>query len=137
MKTKFTRISMTLPEELLKDFDKLVIQRKYFKRSEAIRDALRNFITENRWQHNPESKFLGALLFTYDHHIPGISDQLTSIQHKYNKNIKVTMHIHLNEHKCLEILAVEGTGKQLKELSDKLGHMKGIELSKLVLIKSG
>ncbi len=135
MANRFVRVSMTLPQELLDEFDDFVKNRKYFKRSEAIRDALRFFITENRWRYEDDSRFIGALLLMYDHDVPGISDYLTHIQHVYHENIKTAVHIHLDEHKCLEILAVEGKGCRLRDLADEIGHRKGVEMSKLVLVK--
>ncbi|MEM2109683.1 MAG: nickel-responsive transcriptional regulator NikR [Candidatus Odinarchaeota archaeon] len=135
MTGKFVRVSMTLPEELLKEFDDFIKDRKYFKRSEGIRDALRFFITENKWRYEENSRFIGALLFMYNHDVPGISDYLTRIQHVFHENIKTTIHLHLDEHKCLEILAVEGKGERLRDLADNLGHKKGVEMSKLVLVK--
>lgn len=135
MRKKFVRISITLPADLLSEFDSLVKERKYFKRSEAVRDSLRSFITENKWQYDINSRFTGALLFTYDHDVPGISDYLTRIQHRFHSNIKTTIHLHLDLHKCLEMLAVEGEGRVLRELADTLGHRKGVEVSRLVLVK--
>ncbi|MHA1410825.1 MAG: nickel-responsive transcriptional regulator NikR [Candidatus Odinarchaeia archaeon] len=135
MKQKFVRISMTIPTDLLEELEEVMKERKYNKRSEAIRDALRTFITENKWKYDVESKFIGALIFTYDHDTPGISDYLTHIQHKFHENIDVTMHIHLDKSRCLEVLAVKGNSEQLKKLSDSLSHKKGVEQSKLVLVK--
>ncbi|WEU40133.1 MAG: nickel-responsive transcriptional regulator NikR [Candidatus Odinarchaeum yellowstonii] len=135
MTDRFVRVSMTLPRELLDEFDEFIKKRKYFKRSEAIRDALRFFVTENRWRYEEDARFIGALLLMYDHDVSGISDYLTHIQHTYHENIKSAVHIHLDKHKCLEILAVEGRGSLLRDLADEIGHRKGVEMSKLVLVK--
>ena len=37
------------------------------------------------------------------------------------------MHIHLARNKCLEIIAVKGKAKDIRELGDKLSILKGIK----------
>ena len=46
---KITRVSVTFPPELLKDFDEVIKRMGYENRSKAVQDAVRMFISERKW----------------------------------------------------------------------------------------
>lgn len=41
------------------------------------------------------------------------------------------MHVHLDHHNCLEILALKGRGERVYELADKLLGLRGVSHGKL------
>ena len=47
------------------------------------------------------------------------------------------MHIHLDNHNCLEVLIVRGRGKEIKEIADRLIGTKGVIHGKLTLTTTG
>jgi CopG family nickel-responsive transcriptional regulator len=47
------------------------------------------------------------------------------------------MHIHLDEHNCLELIAVKGRGEDIKRIADRLIGSKGVKHGKLTLTTSG
>ena len=49
MEQDINRIGVSLPENLLKNFDGIILQRGYSSRSEGIRDAIRNYIVSYEW----------------------------------------------------------------------------------------
>ena len=44
------RFGVSIPEDLLEKFDKLVEKKEYVGRSEAIRDAMRSYISQTEWE---------------------------------------------------------------------------------------
>jgi len=44
------------------------------------------------------------------------------------------LHIHLNETRCLEVLAVRGESQDIRELAEALMSLKGVETLKATLI---
>jgi CopG family nickel-responsive transcriptional regulator len=62
---------------------------------------------------------------------------LTELQHQFHKQIISTMHIHLDHHNCLEILAIKGRGREVKEIAERLLSTKGIKLGKLTTTTTG
>ena len=65
MEENITRIGVSLPKNLLEEFDNIIRTRGYSSRSEAIRDAIRNYIMEYKWLEREEGdipiKLEGAL----------------------------------------------------------------------------
>ncbi len=122
------RISATIPEDIIKKFDEICNELNYKNRSNAISQALYEFIIANKWT-KQEGKIAGAILITYPHKE---SENLTEIQHDYNDIINASMHIHLSKEQCLEIIAVNGEAKRVRQLFKKLRGLKNILSAKIV-----
>jgi CopG family nickel-responsive transcriptional regulator len=131
-----TRISMSLPEELLTSFDETSRRKGYFKRSEAIRDALRNFILESKWTTDENAVLVGTISMVYDHEVKSLVDKLIDIQHSSGVLVKASLHLHLDEHNCMEIIAIEGRAKELRNLSETMISKKGVKNLKLTILHS-
>lgn len=119
------RFGVSLEKELLYKFDEQLKKKGYTNRSEAIRDLIRESLVKKEWQENKEVS--GAITLVYDHHKRELVNQLMDIQHDYHDNILSTQHLHLDEDNCLEIIAIKGRAKQIKELYGKLSSPKGIK----------
>jgi CopG family nickel-responsive transcriptional regulator len=131
---KVIRVSMSLPQELLRNFDETGRKKGYFKRSEAIRDALRSFILESKWSTDENAILVGTISMVYDHEVRSLVDKLTDIQHDSGVLIKASLHLHLDEHNCLEIIAIEGRARELKRLSESMISKKGVKTLKLTVL---
>jgi CopG family nickel-responsive transcriptional regulator len=99
--SKVTRIGVTFPPELLKDFDKIINKMGYHSRSKAIQDAVRLYVSERKWIKEEDTVQMGVILMVYDHEARGLESELTETQHEHSSVITSTMHIHVSERDCL------------------------------------
>jgi len=129
---KIARIGVSLPESLLNEFDLIIRTRGYSSRSEAIRDAIRNYISEYKWMEKENGEIIGVLTIIYDHDIRGVSDAVIDLQHEFSDIITSSMHIHLSKDMCLELVLVRGDMKKIKMLVDKTVSIKGVSNVKLI-----
>jgi CopG family nickel-responsive transcriptional regulator len=127
-----TRISVSVPTELLEEFDELSETLGHPNRSKALSEAMRDFTTNKRWDLAGKGRVPGVILVTYDHHSRGISNALTELQHDYPDVVTATMHIHLSKHTCLEMIAFSGQANRVRELARILRSQKGVLDLKLV-----
>ena len=125
------RISMSLPKKLLNEFDEVLKDRGYNSRSNGIRDALKDYIIRYQWMNEVEGERIGIVSVIYDHHYTGILEDITDIQHKFRAEITATMHIHMTEKNCLEVIVVKGDAKDIRDLTEQLMKLKGVEHVKL------
>ncbi|WP_202318881.1 nickel-responsive transcriptional regulator NikR [Archaeoglobus neptunius] len=132
MEEGVTRIGVSLPKNLLDEFDKIISTRGYSSRSEAIRDAIRNYISEYKWLESEKGEVVGALVVVYDHNVKGISDMIIDFQHDYNDVVTSSTHIHLNRDQCLELILVKGRMDEIRGLVDKLSAARGVLNVKLI-----
>ncbi|RLI85825.1 MAG: nickel-responsive transcriptional regulator NikR [Archaeoglobales archaeon] len=137
MEENITRIGVSLPKNLLDEFDLIIKTRGYSSRSEAIRDAIRNYIMEYKWLEKEEGEIVGVVYMIYDHTVKGVSDAIIDLQHEFLNIIITTMHIHLSKDYCLEIILVKGEMKDVKNLVDKAMAVKGVMNVKLVTAIKG
>ena len=130
------RFGVSLTDNLLKKFDRLIGRKGYTNRSEAIRDLIRDSLVQEEWNAGSEET-LGTITLVYNHHTRVLADVLTHLQHRYYQAILSTTHIHLDEHNCLEVLIVRGKGEEIKKISDRLIGTKGVKHGKLSLTTTG
>jgi CopG family transcriptional regulator, nickel-responsive regulator len=119
------RITISLPEALSANLDKMVAKRGYMSRSEAIS----KMISEQLVRHEEElgkQIMAGTITLIYSHAKPGLQNRLMRIQHKYLKEIISSQHVHLENLHSLEVLLVQGPGARLKKISDELIACKGV-----------
>lgn len=133
--SSLVRISMSLDDSLLQSFDKYVRNEGYPTRSEAIKELMRQSLSEQAWVQN--QPVAGSITLVYDHHRQGIVKRLMDVQHDYGTAIVSTQHIHLDHYHCLEIIVVKGKAAQIRELVGVFKSMKGIKHNSLVMTAIG
>jgi CopG family nickel-responsive transcriptional regulator len=130
-KMKVTRFSVSLPPTLVEDLDKAWKSMGYENRSKAVHDAVRSFITEFEWMREEDGRITGAINVLYYLDKPGLLDEIVGVQHSFKDVISSALHIHLEKNKCMEIIAVEGSAKEVKNLAQALMAKKGVKQVKV------
>jgi CopG family transcriptional regulator, nickel-responsive regulator len=130
-KNYLERISMSLPSELLSQFDKSLAKAGFPDRSKAIQTALHSFIDENEWEIEDEHLGAGSITMLYDNHIYDQDTKSTQTQHKYSDIISAATHIHLDNDNCLETIMVKGKIKVIRNLVKDLSENRGIKSLKM------
>ena len=134
MDQELMRIGVSLPDNLLDRFDDIIARRGYSSRSEGIRDAIRNYIIHYEWMNEVEGERIGVITLIYEHEQRGLVSNLTEIQHLYTGLIRSSVHVHLDHDNCMEIIVLQGEGKQVKEVAEKMMALKGVKHVKLSTI---
>ena len=127
-----TRISLSVSKQLLEEIDILAHSLGHPTRSSAISEAMREFLTNRKWDIAKKGEVPGVILVTYDHHSRGVNRALTELQHDYPDVISATMHIHLSRHTCLEVIAFRGEANRVRALARMLQSQKGVVDLKLL-----
>jgi CopG family transcriptional regulator, nickel-responsive regulator len=133
--SELARTGVSLEEDLLNEFDRLIAKRGYKNRSEAFRDLIREALLSETVDSN--KPVVGTLTLIYDHHVPNLSEKLTETQHSVGAMVLAATHVHLDHHYCLEVIIMKGRSKELQEVADRMLALRGVELGKLVLTNSG
>lgn len=129
------RFGVSIHEGLLKQFDQYIEEKRYTNRSEALRDLIRDHLVEQEWDENKET--VGTITIVYDHEVHELMEKLTDLQHHYSSLIRSTLHIHLDQHRCLEVLVVRGRSGEIKKIADSLIATKGVKHGKLTATTTG
>ncbi|MFO7765204.1 MAG: nickel-responsive transcriptional regulator NikR [Pelovirga sp.] len=130
------RFGISINSDLLQKFDRLIAEKGYANRSEAVRDLMRDALVEREWSQE-EGETVGTVTLVYDHHTRDLADKLTEHQHSHHQAIVSVLHVHLDTHNCLEVAVVRGSAAEVRKLADELIGTKGVKHGKLVTTTTG
>lgn len=125
------RFGVSMESELLDRFDRLIARKGYATRSEAFRDMARNALAEDTLA-DDRAEAVATISLVYDHHVRDLTARLTEIQHHALDLIASTLHVHLDEQNCLEVLVARGPFGRVRELAEQLISVKGVRHGKFV-----
>ena len=135
--TDLVRFSVSMPEGLLEQLDEYAERRgTNVNRSEVLRDLVREKLVDEGLA-VPGEEVVGSITMVYDHHTPNLSARLDKIQHRHRTEIVSTMHVHLDDNNCLEILAVRGQGRIVANMADCMLGLKGVRYGRLTCVATG
>jgi CopG family nickel-responsive transcriptional regulator len=136
MSSELQRFGVSIESTLLADFDRLIENKGYTNRSEAIRDLIRDYLVEEDWR-NDQGAAVGTVTLIYNHHLREMSDKLNDLQHQFHHEIVSVLHVHLDAHNCLEVIVVKGDKAMIQMIAGRLSSIKGVKHCKLVTTTTG
>ena len=134
--SNLVRFGVSLDADLLDRFDELIDRMGYANRSEAIRDLFREKLIEQEWK-TPGKEIFAVVSLVYDHHTMEVHRRLTELQHRSYAAIISTMHVHIDQHNCLELIVLKGEGDDVRSLAEHLISLKGVKYGRLNMGTTG
>jgi CopG family nickel-responsive transcriptional regulator len=132
---ELVRTGVSIEQDLLDDFDKLIATRGYSNRSEALRDLIRDALVSEQVTGN--KPVVATLSMVYDHQRPELTEKLTQAQHRHHGNVLAATHVHLDEENCFEVIIMRGPADEVKHLADHMLSLRGVKHGKLVMTSAG
>jgi len=96
---------------------------------------IREDLIKHEWREDKD--IAGAITLIYDHHKRELLNKITDIQHDFQRIIISTQHIHLDHDNCLEIIALRGSAREARKLSDMLKAITGVKHGTLSMSTTG
>lgn len=128
------RVTISLDDELLAEFDRFIRRKGYSNRSEAVRDVLRERLQNDQLTDGGAPHCVGSLFYVYNHHERELARRITQIHHANHDLIRSTMHVHLDHENCLEVSLLEGPTAAVRELADSISSETGVRHGKVHLV---
>ena len=127
------RFGVSIDHDLLENYDRLIAERGYATRSEALRDLIREALIQQKIEMETTTSVLGSLTLVYDHHARNLSQEMAEIQHNFHDLVLSVMHLHVSHDDCMEVIALRGIVADVVELANGLLSLKGIKNGKLFI----
>jgi len=127
------RIGVSLDKDLLAQFDGLIAGQGYQSRSEAIRDMVRQQLSQQRLA-DPDTEAVAAVVLVYDHHATKLTEKLIALQHSHLLQAISSLHVHLDRHDCLEVVVLRGRVGEIHRVGEQILSMKGVKLGRINLV---
>lgn len=125
------RITISLDDELLAEFDRYMQEKGYSNRSEAIRDLVRERLERKRLAEEQSGRCIASLSYIYNHHERELVRRLTDAQHASHDLVRSTLHVHLDHENCMEIAVLEGEISVVRRFADAVMAQTGVRHGKL------
>jgi CopG family nickel-responsive transcriptional regulator len=124
MKEELVRFGVAFEGSLLRQLDELA-EARGCTRSELLRDIARAEVGRTQVAAGVEA--VGALTIVYDHHMRGLSEKLTELQHELGDSVRANLHVHLDRSLCLEVVILHGKSDRLAAIADQTLAMRGVK----------
>ena len=129
------RFSISMDEELARQLDRMVQERGYASRSDAVRDMVRRELAEEALA--GEGEAAAVLVTVFDHTRRDVPDRVCKTYHKHHAVASTTLHLHLDEKTCLELTFLKGPAPRVREAAREVLSEPGILYGRLVPVCVG
>jgi len=126
-----SRFSVSMERDLQETFDDYSARHGYQNRSEAIRDLVRHALVRDRVRRN--ETVAATLTMVFRHEMPALRRKATRLQHASHGLVISTLHVHLDDDLCLEVLVMKGGANRVRKLADRLLASRGVLHGELVV----
>lgn len=129
-----TRISISLEPDLLRKMEAHMGEGVFHNRSKAISDILRDALLKKETLSGKGIR-VGTISIVYNHHMRGVLDRITGIQHQFGAAVIATMHVHLSHDECLEVISTRGNADKIQKMAEAISSVRGVTSCKLSIVK--
>jgi CopG family nickel-responsive transcriptional regulator len=128
------RVTITLDDDLMAELDRMIEERGYQNRSEAIRDFARAGMQQAAQDAGKAGDCVAALVYVYDHAARDLSSRLVNNFHDHHNLSLATLHVHLDNDNCMEITALKGRTADVQHLADHVIAERGVRYGRVMII---
>ena len=122
-------ISFSLTRNLLQRFEQYRRTHGYTSKSEVLRKALIELLSDFESERFPEGGLIAATVtavFNEERDHTTASSEILRLRHLYDKIITWHTHLHIQKRHCVELFVAEGLNREVTEFVSKIRAVKGI-----------
>ncbi|RDI22729.1 nickel-responsive transcriptional regulator NikR [Pseudacidovorax intermedius] len=137
------RFTISLDDDLAKEFDAFIAAKAYANRSEAVRDLIRArlgdaVLAEAGAQRSTARARVAACVanvsYVYDHHEQAVTSRVLDLQHDHHDLVVTSLHTHLDHHHCMETAVLRGPAAAVQALAEQLVAQRGVRHGNIHLV---
>ncbi len=121
-----TVISVSLTPELLTKLDKYVEKSGYSSRSEAIRTAVREALSQFTLQRLERGQVVATVTVISDRERHEQNSSLMDLRHEFDESIFGNMHLHVGKGYCVEIFIIREETEKVLDFVSRVRAIRGI-----------
>jgi CopG family nickel-responsive transcriptional regulator len=121
-----TVISVSLTLELLMKLDNYVEKSGYSSRSEAIRIAVREALSQFTLQRLERGQVVATVTVISDRERHDLNSSLMDLRHEFDESIFGNMHLHVGKGYCVEIFIIREETERVLDFISRVRAIRGI-----------
>ena len=126
------RVTVSMPEETFQALDRLVGERGFDSRSQAVAEMVHQHAAQHLGKVGTEV-MAGTLTLVYDESKSALLRDLSRIFRDHIAEVISSQHVLLEDEHVLEVILMQGPARTLREITNKLVTCKGVKTAQLTL----
>src|SRR5712692_2464670 len=126
-----TIVSLSFPEQLIKEINDLQESRGFTGRSELVRAAIRLMLEDTKEKDSLSGRVAALVVVTHDQED---EDPITALKHQFEGIVKTHIHSKISHNNCVELFLVEGDGSKVAAMTKAFQREDKMKIVKLVMI---
>jgi len=126
------RITVSMSDETFQALDRLVQQRGFDNRSQAVSEMILQHAAQHLGKIGTEV-MAGTLTLVYDESKSALLRDLSRIFRDHLAEVISSQHVLLEDDHVLEVILMQGPARTLREITNKLATCKGVKSAHLTL----
>ena len=120
------RITISLDPELAGILDEMSAQHGYASRSEAVRDLIRGWHSQEAMKRNKSEHCVAYLGYVYDQRDRTLAERIAHVQHEHHHLTVSNMQLHMDHNNCLEVAFLRGPSREVRRLAERVMSQRGV-----------
>jgi len=123
-----TIVSLSFPDQMIKEMDEIQKSQGFTGRSELVRAAIRLMLDDTKEKDSMKGSISAVVAVTHNQED---EEPITRLKHSFEEIVKTHIHSKINRGNCIELFLLEGDGKRvasMTQLFQKEEKMKSVKL---------
>ena len=117
-------VSISMPDDLSERIDEFADDHGYTGRSEVVREAARNLLSEFEDEKLEDRRLMGVVTVLFDYETTSVEERMMHLRHDHEDLVVSNFHSHVGDHYCMELFVLEG---RLEEISTFVGKIRATQ----------
>lgn len=127
-------MSITLPTDLIRQFDAFVEERGYYSRSEAFRDAIRTLMAEAELGKLEANQVATVILTACDIRRKDVDVRLVELRSDFEDIVAESLHRYIEDEYCIDVFLAQGEHKRILDFLGRVRGTRGVQQVKTIFL---
>jgi CopG family nickel-responsive transcriptional regulator len=124
-------VSLSFPEQMVKEMDQLQKSRGFTGRSELVRAAIRLMLEDTKEKDSMAGRISAIITVT---HSQEDEEPITRLKHLFQDIVKTHIHSKINHGNCIELFLLEGDGKKVASMTKSFQKEENLKSVRLIVL---
>lgn len=123
-----TIVSLSLPDQMIKDMNQIQKSQGFTGRSELVRAAIRLMLEDTKEKDALVGNISAVVTVT---HRQDNEEPITRLKHAFEEIVRTHVHSKINQGNCVEVFLLEGDGRKVAAMTkafQKEEHIKSVKI---------
>jgi CopG family transcriptional regulator, nickel-responsive regulator len=126
-----TIVSLSLPDQMIKEIDQIQESGGFAGRSELLRAAVRLMLEDSKEKNSLNGHVNAIIVITHDE---SNEEPITRLKHEFEQIVRTHIHNKISQRNCIEVFLLEGDGKKVSAMTKAFQKEDKLKTVKLMIV---